>query len=175
MLEQAEYRRQLKALSFETIWEQNGLDRDRLLQVCSNNDCMSIKIKPTNSRFPHPSPNRHRANLSHIDIKITYSRIYNEPVLYLRLWKSVPCSMSPDLEELSPYYPSDVYESLAIDKSQFTVELQHVECDAGANEVWYCVHPCDTQDRIGMLHREQYLSRWVSVYLLSWLPPAHRS
>lgn len=109
-------------------------------------------------------------DLSHLELKITYTHVYQEPLLLIKVWqREHPGNEYIDL--VSPCYPQDIRALLGIDKS-FQVELDAViSPKTHTQETWYSIHPCDTAEIVGGQAQflDGYLKRWISVFLLSWV------
>ncbi|CCE93546.1 E2-like conjugating enzyme TDEL_0G01790 [Torulaspora delbrueckii] len=109
-------------------------------------------------------------DLSHLELKITYSQVYQEPLLLLRVWRKDQ-SQEDESDFVSLWFPQDVSALLGIDKS-FQLELDAVVSPTShLQETWYSIHPCDTAEIVGdqAKYADGYLNRWLSVFLFSWL------
>lgn len=108
--------------------------------------------------------------LCYIEFKICYSHVYQEPQLLFRLWRRAQ-SPEDQIDFLAPWFPPDVAQVLGIDDS-FTVSLDAFFSNSShSQETWFAFHPCDTAEIVGdkLDFKNGYLSRWLSIFLLSWL------
>lgn len=112
--------------------------------------------------------------LAHLEFKITYTSVYQEPQLLLRLWQKKNLQLDKlEFEDdmLTPWFPPNVQQILGI-VGQFQLGLDTVATTmAHKQEAWYSIHPCDTADIVGNQenYSDKYLSRWLSVFLFSWV------
>lgn len=106
--------------------------------------------------------------LDHLELKITYSDVYQEPQLLLRVWQE---DLDSEFTGIKLWFPQDVKRVLDIG-NQFQLGLDAVSTDTNQSTgVWYSFHPCDTADIVGdkVEYIDKYLERWLSVFLSSWL------
>lgn len=160
MISYKDFNDQLKRLyDSQTLQRQGSVSL-----VLHKNDSVVMQIS-----VPHTVTKESPA-LSHLELKITYSPVYQEPLLLLRLWRRD--SSQDDMTDLvSPWFPQDIRALLGIDKS-FQVELDAVVSPVSHfQETWYSIHPCDTAEIVGdqVQYVDGYLERWFSVFVFSWL------
>lgn len=112
-------------------------------------------------------------SLAYIEFKITYTPIYQEPFLLMRLWRKYSMQESKDDfddDMITLWFPADVKQALGI-MQDFQVGLDAISSTSEkTQEAWYSFHPCDTAQIVGdqELYRGNYLERWLSVFLFSW-------
>lgn len=113
------------------------------------------------------SPPHTQGDVDHLEFKIMFSPIFQEPQLLVRLWRS---TTHDGISSLEPWYPRDVYSALNIPRS-FQLGLDTIS-DTIDNEqgAWYSFHACDTAEIVGDRpdYTENYLQRWASVFFFSW-------
>lgn len=112
-------------------------------------------------------PNSTRNTGGHIELLITFSRVYREPLLLIRVWATtaldgIETSQLAHSAETMATLRIPSYLTLGLDT---ILDAQYPHALQGA---WYSVHPCDTRDIVGddVTVRDTYLDRWVSVFLL---------
>ena len=174
MLTYKQYCRQLQELSLPDIHGSECITK-MLLTCFKNGDEMVIRVKPTQKII-------HRCILecikvNYIDLKISYSKIYQEPILLLQIWielnpdddKNVDIMENIDNSKL--FYPKGLQYILNIPPDQYEIELDTLSgSQMTHNSAWYSFHPCNTSNMIGSDSRylNSYLQRWVSVFIISW-------
>lgn len=152
---------------------------DQLQHVCNTKlKCsdLVLEMQPVSTdgtvrfRAALPSSAQHTAKLNYLEFKISYSPVYQEPVLLFRLWRSVP-SPEDGIDLISPWFPDDASRLLGIDNG-FQVGLDAIFSNSTCSqETWFSIHPCDTAQIVGdrSEFKSEYLNRWLSIFLFSWL------
>ncbi|QLL30360.1 hypothetical protein HG536_0A01770 [Torulaspora globosa] len=148
----------------------------RLCDSALKNSDLVTSIQPSLAdgavlfRTALPSSIAYSTLLCCIEFKICYSHAYQEPRLLFRLWRRA-ASQEEGIDFLAPWFPTDVAQVLGIDRG-FTVSLDALFSNSSrSQETWFAFHPCDTAEIVGdkLDFKDDYLSRWLSIFLFSWL------
>ena len=186
MLSYQEFKDQLKTLpqSITNVWKLNSQQEQlypysiQTVYIPGNDvPTLNISIEPTTdipcdnnnpSIFTRASGD-YNTNLTRLEFKVTYSTVYSEPLLLLRLWR-----LDTDDEiglTTKLWFPVDINKLLfgkeEEDDVPFRVSLDTFD---GLGGTWYFFHACDTGAIVGGegVVDECYLRRWISVFLVSW-------
>lgn len=149
-------------MKFQDYMEQLPLLKNAL-QNCDKVE--NLSYDPLKSIiYIHVRSNTRRLNISHLECKIMYSQIYQEPQLLLRIWK---LSQIEGIDCIEPWFPKQLDHVLPL-PNWFKFGLDTIsETPDDKPAAWYSIHSCDTADIIGTRTASQatYLSRWSSVFL----------
>ncbi|CCH61198.1 hypothetical protein TBLA_0E01390 [Henningerozyma blattae CBS 6284] len=149
----------------------------QLIQINTNNYlqelslCQSIQITQTRIHIITDVPVHlvsKNDQLNSLEFNVIYSQIYQEPLLLFRIWKvevdsEFGCTMKTihidnEIEKL--IFPE------TLDEFRIGLDLFQLDNDmTSSSSVWYNIHPCDTGDIIGGKVTENYLERWLNIYL----------
>ncbi|AQZ10329.1 ATG10 (YLL042C) [Zygosaccharomyces parabailii] len=113
------------------------------------------------------SPPRLPGNVDHVEFKILYSHVFQEPQLLVRLWRA---TTRDGISYIEPWYPKDVHDTLNVPTS-FQLGLDTISDTTDKEQcAWYSFHACDTADIVGNKpeYINDYLQRWASVFIFSW-------
>ncbi|CAI4045586.1 E2-like conjugating enzyme SKDI_12G0170 [Saccharomyces kudriavzevii IFO 1802] len=157
-----EWRSQLDLLFNSNVLQSWALCQE--IHLDDKTNALSLRLRPTH-RLQEDTKRVEKKSLDHIQLCLTYSKIYNEPLLLLRIWEE-KCTENILLTKLM--FPAKV-ESLLGVEGKFQLGLDTV-IDL-ENSLWYSFHPCDTPNIVGDLpeFKSTYLRRWVSIFVFSWL------
>ncbi|QLG75052.1 hypothetical protein HG535_0H03790 [Zygotorulaspora mrakii] len=159
MISHSEYCRQLNSAYNEGSVQANPYCQQIVYDSSSHTILMKTGI---------PSKASNSMRLDHLEFKITYSHVYQEPLLLLRIWIR---EHNDEFTMSKLWFPKDVKQILNID-SAFQLGLDSISSDMRQHqEAWYSFHPCDTSYMIGDKpeYLDKYLERWLSVFLFSVL------
>ena len=142
----------------------------------NNEPTLSISIEPTTTDTPNDkntsiftrASTEYNTNLARLEFRVTYSTVYSEPLLLLRLWR-LDVDDEIGLTTTRLWFPADINKLLfGKDGDEgnvpFRVSLDTFSGCLGGT--WYFFHACDTGAIVGGECRQNYLTRWISVFLV---------
>ncbi|CAI1562143.1 hypothetical protein SEUBUCD646_0L00280 [Saccharomyces eubayanus] len=162
MIEYEEWQRQLRSLYGSQIFQNWALCQE--IRLVDDKNAVFLCLEPTH-KLQESTKIIENKSLDHIELYLTYSKIYSEPLLLLRIWEE---KSSEDILMTRLMFPCKV-ESLLGVEGKFQLGLDTF-IDIG-NTAWYSFHPCDTSSIVGdqEAFRPTYLRRWTSIFVFSWL------
>ena len=179
MLSYQEFKDQLRTLpqSITNLWSQLSPSPYSIQTVYlqgNNEPTLSISIEPTttdtlndkNTSIFTRASTEYNTNLARLEFRVTYSTVYSEPLLLLRLWR-LDVDDEFGLTTTRLWFPADI-DKLLFGKDDrdvpFRVSLDTFGGCLGGS--WYFFHACDTGAIVGGECRQNYLTRWISVFLV---------
>ncbi|EDO16122.1 hypothetical protein Kpol_1070p3 [Vanderwaltozyma polyspora DSM 70294] len=186
MITYEEYVKQLKELDVYSTVAFKRVVPYVLIQQQQNEDELLLRLRAPSEKLVGEINNGSN-KLVIIDLKISYSHVYQEPQLSIQLWETNGRQENQEeeqVDEIYLWYPNNINETLAIPTNLFTIELDTVPRprvertttdninNSGSKKLmsssaWYVVHSCDTSEIVGT-PIQNYLQRWASVYIASW-------
>ena len=162
MIPYQEWHTQLQLLYNSQIFQNWALCQE--IHLNDEKDALSLRLKPTR-QLQKNTERIENKSLDHIQLYLTYSKVYSEPFLLLRIWED---KSTNGISMTKLMLPSNI-ESLLGVEDKFQLGLDTI-IDLESS-VWYSFHPCDTSSIIGdqAEFMSTYLRRWVSVFVFSWL------
>lgn len=162
MIPYQEWHSQLQSLYDSQIFHNWALCQD--VHLNDEKDGLLLRLIPTRQLQKNTERIENKL-LNHIELYLTYSKVYNEPLLLLRIWEEKSIDGIPMTKLM---LPTDI-ESLLDVQGKFQLGLDTIINLEGS--VWYSFHPCDTSCIVGdqAEFMSTYLRRWVSIFIFSWL------